>query len=99
MHLTGLGINKNNRLGRILNRVIYVYLIFTIIAFMAILAGNFVISAIYSNNYIGLYGSIYFCYFGFMFFGLLIAFIVFKNLKTVNVRISHFIIVILKINK
>ncbi|MHA1147898.1 MAG: hypothetical protein ACTSR8_06600 [Promethearchaeota archaeon] len=84
MHLAGSKINNVNRLGRIMNRLIYINLIFTVIAFIGILTGNFIISAIYSNNNAGIYSLVYLWYFGFMISGFLFALIIFKSIDKDN---------------
>ncbi|MHA1727545.1 MAG: alpha/beta hydrolase [Promethearchaeota archaeon] len=82
IHLNNLRLNKTIQIGKKLKKLGIIYLIYTIISIVGIELGNLAISVTYSNaikdNFIA-YFMIYFLYFGFLIFGIIIAYLNIKN--------------------
>lgn len=82
--LSGNKLNKSDKLGKKLNLLLYIYLAYTIMAMLGILAGNFIISMVYTNDIIIFTGIIYFWYFSFLGIGLLLGFFILTTKDRVN---------------
>ncbi len=87
VYLSSIKVNKATKLGKKLNLICYVYLVFMILALMGIIGGNLLIYANYTNsilNSLGGYFLVYFCYISLFAFSLLIALF---DIKHINNRI------------
>lgn len=83
MYLNTIRLNKTSKLGNRLNLASYIYLVFIIFGMLVIPISNFLISIIYSSSIIGnigIYGLVFFFYFGILIFGGSMAFINYKNI-------------------
>ncbi|MFX0025918.1 MAG: alpha/beta hydrolase [Candidatus Hermodarchaeota archaeon] len=84
VYLSSTKVNKATKLGKKINLICYVYLVFMILALMGIIGGNLLIYANYTNlmiNSFGGYFLIYFCYISLFVFSFLIALFDIKNIN------------------
>ena len=81
VYLNSVQLNKTSKIGNTLNILCYIFLIFSIMAMLGMLLGNFLISVSYSNINPLFSTVVYIKYFGLLGFGALIAIIDIKNLK------------------
>ncbi len=76
VHVNNISLNKNCRIGKRMNAICYLYLVYTIFSMFAMLFTNFFISVNYSNDLainIGFYTILYVSYFGILTIGVIIA--------------------------
>ena len=81
IYLNSVHLNKTTKIGNRLNLLCYIFLIFSIIAMLGILLGNFLISISYTNINPSLSVMVYINYFGLLGFSALIAILDIINLN------------------
>ena len=84
IYLNSNNINRETKIGNLINLLGYFYLIFSICAIYMIIRGNMLITSTYSNNIKDTwrnYGMIYFGIFGLLSFGFIVSVLNIKNLN------------------